>query len=151
MSDDLVTVPVPRKHLSRVYGFIAELDGGLATSIPQAPAPAASESPTEEWTPALIRKMVEQSPPAMRDLLNALATHPGEWMSSEKLAKAIQGKEADWNTVAGTLGAFGRRLKSRYGLNTRPYEDRYEHGVGKVLRMSNEMAQQVLQAMKVGY
>jgi hypothetical protein len=30
------------------------------------------------------------------------------------------------------------------------YERRYEHGVGKVLRMSNDMAQQVLQAMKNG-
>ena len=58
MSDDLVAVSVPRKHLSRVYGFIAELDGGLAPStIPPAPTPAASEAPADEWTPARIRKM----------------------------------------------------------------------------------------------
>jgi hypothetical protein len=92
--------------------------------------------------------MVQQSPPAMRDILKALATHAGEWLSSEQLAKAIQGKDADWNTVAGTLGAFGRRLTSRYGLDTYPYDRRHEHGVGKVLRMREEMAQQVLQALK---
>jgi hypothetical protein len=115
---------------------------------PQIRRNARSGAPADEWTPSRIRKMVEQSPPAMRDILTALASHPGEWMTSETLAKAIRGKDADWNTVAGTLGAFGRRLKSRYGMDSHPYEGRHEHGVGKVLRMSSQMAQQILQAMK---
>ena len=86
----------------------------------------------------------------MRDILGALASHPGEWLSTEVLAKAIKGKEADWNTVAGVVGAFGRRLKSRYGLDTKLCERRYEHGVGKILRMSKEMALQVQQALENG-
>jgi hypothetical protein len=127
-----------------VYGFIAELDG---TAPSPAPAPEASQPDGGEWTHARLWKMIEESPPAMRDILRALATHPGEWMSSDQLAQAIRGKQADSNTVAGTLGAYGRRLKSRYGLDVPPFDRRYEHGVGKVLRMSREMAQQVLQAL----
>jgi hypothetical protein len=93
--------------------------------------------------------MVQESDTAMRAILTELATHPEEWLTTTKLAAAIGGS-ADWNTVAGTLGAFGRRRKSRYGLDTMPYERRREPGVGKVLRMSKEIAQQVLEALKNG-
>jgi hypothetical protein len=151
MSTDLVNVAVPREYLTQVYRLIAELDHRHpdgSSSIGTASVP--SDLPNLEWTPARIRKMVDQSDDTMRDILKALATHPGEWLSIETLAQAIKGKDADWNTVAGALGAFGRRLKSRYGLESKPYERRYEHGVGKVLQMSREMAQQVLQALNNG-
>jgi hypothetical protein len=39
-------------------------------------------------------------------------------------------------------------LKGRYKLKTKPFERRYEHGVGKVYRMLKEIAQQVLQTLK---
>lgn len=150
MIDDLVNVAVPRQHLARVYGLIAELDGGgVATTIPS-PIPAVAPSNgNDEWTPSRIRRMVQESDTAMRAILKELATHPEEWLTTTKLAAAIGGS-ADWNTVAGTLGAFGRRRKSRYGLDTMPYERRREPGVGKVIRMSKEIAQQVLEAMKNG-
>jgi hypothetical protein len=80
----------------------------------------------------------EQADAFFASALKAHADHPGEWLSTEALAKSIQGKEADWNTVAGALGAFGHRSKSRYRPETKPYERRYEHGVGRVLRMSRE-------------
>ena len=66
--------------------------------------------------------------------------------------EAIQNNpDADWKTVAGTLGAFGRRVASRYGLETLPFERRYDHDAhGKVHRMSSEMAAQILQAMANG-
>ncbi|MBC7821367.1 MAG: hypothetical protein IAG10_31150 [Planctomycetaceae bacterium] len=150
MTDDLINVAVPRQHLARVYGLIAELDaGGVATAMPS-PAPAVpAGNGNDEWTPSRIRRMVQESDTAMRAILTELATHAEEWLTTTKLAAAIGGS-ADWNTVAGTLGAFGRRRKSRYGLDTMPYERRREPGVGKVLRMSKEMAQQVLEALKNG-
>jgi hypothetical protein len=76
-----------------------------------------------------------------------LLTHRRGAGAAGSVAAAI-GDDADWNTVAGMLGAFGRRLKSRYKLKTKPFERRYEHGVGKVYRMLKEIAQQVLQALK---
>ena len=154
MSDDLVNVLVPRRHLSRVYGLIAELEGGVAPAAPSNPGVTPTDPQLDEWTPSRIRKMVDESDTAMRALLKELATHAGAWRSTEDLAAAIgtgaDGRRADWNTVAGTMGAFGRRLKNRYALDTKPYERRREPGAGKMFRMSKEMAQQVLQAMKSG-
>ena len=151
MSTDLVNVAVPRQHLSRVYGLIAQLEGKIITveapDVDDSPSPSLA---TDEWTPARIRKMVEQSEAPMRSVLNALASQPGAWLSTQVLAEAVGGA-ADWNTIAGMFGAFGRRCKSRYGLETKPYDRRNEHGVGKVYRMSKEIAQQVLQAMKNGH
>jgi hypothetical protein len=91
--------------------------------------------------------MVEQSPPAMADILDALAERPGEWLSMEELATAIKNKpDANWNTVAGTLGAFGRRVKNRYGIESWPFENRYDHEIrGRVCRMSEEVARHIKQ------
>ncbi len=151
MSTDLVNVAVPREHLSRVYGLIAQLEGKIVTvESPQVDDSPSADSATDEWTPALIRKMVEQSDKPMRSVLKALASRSGEWLSSQDLAEAVGGA-ADWNTIAGMFGAFGRRLKNRYALRTKPWERRYEHGVGKVYRMSKEIAQHVLQALKNGH
>lgn len=148
MSHDLVNVAVPRIHLSKVYGFIAHLEGKpVASEAPEPEAWQAEAAADLEWTPARIRTMVDQSDKAMRSVLKALASRPGEWLSTEVLAEAVSGS-ANSNTIAGTLGAFGRRCKSRYGLETKPYERKYEHGVGKVYRMSKQIAQQVLKALE---
>ena len=146
--DELVTVSVPRKHLAKVYGFIATLESVEPTAA--AGETAANEAVTDdEWTPSRIRKMLQQSPPAMKDILRAMALRPNEWLTTLGLAEAIQGNdEADWKTVAGTMGAFGRRLKNRYGLETFPFEKRYDHAAkSKAYRMSNEMSTLVLQVL----
>ena len=156
MPSDLVNVAVPREHLIPVYGLLAQLAGKVVTVLaPGADvAPDSSHESSGEWTSALIRKMVEQSDKPMRSVLKALASRPGEWLSSKDLAAAVgknvMGHDADWNTIAGMFGAFKRRCKNRYRVNTLPFEKRYEHGVGKVFRMSKEIAQQVLQALKNG-
>ncbi|MCC7387589.1 MAG: hypothetical protein IT431_02345 [Phycisphaerales bacterium] len=81
----------------------------------------------------------------MRDILGFLASRPGESFGSEGLAKAIKGKkDADWNTVAGTLGAFGRRLKSRYKSDQWPFSAKYEHAHDGVrYRMTAVMAARI--------
>ena len=152
-NEELIAVMVPKKHLSKVYGFIAKLEQGEPADVrePADQVPAGAET-ADEWTPSRIRKMVQQSPPAMRDILRALAENAGNWMTTADLAEAIQNNpDANWKTVAGTLGAFGRRVASRYGLETLPFERRYDHDAhGKVHRMSSEMAAQILQAMANG-
>lgn len=149
--DELVTVSVPRKHLAKVYGFIATLESGepAATAVEPVGGDAVTD---DEWTPSRIRKMLLQSPPAMKDILRAMASRPNEWLTTRGLAEAIQGNdEADWKTVAGTMGAFGRRLKNRYGLETMPFEKRYDHEEkSKTYRMSNEVSALVLQVLNEG-
>lgn len=141
--DELVSVMVPRQFVTQVYGLIAQLDGGQQARAMEETVRTGDDS--EEWTPARLRRMVEESAEPMRDILSALAARPGEWLSAEELAKAIRSKpNADWNTIAGTLGAFGRRLKSRYGLDTWPFEDRYDHEAkGRHYRMSATMAKRI--------
>lgn len=159
-TEDLVNVLVPRRHLSKVYGFIATLEGtggtadptstapddpgGASTGIAGAPGNGVS---MDEWTPSRLRKMVEQSPPAMLDILTALSDRPGEWLSMEELAASLKDKpDADWNTVAGTLGAFGRRVKNRYGIESWPFDNRYDHEVrGRVCRMNDGIARLIKQ------
>ena len=89
--------------------------------------------------------MIEESPPAMTDILRALSDRPEEWLTMEELAQAIRGKpDANWNTVAGTLGAFSRRLKTRYALESWPFENRHDHEVGgRVCKMDKQMATQI--------
>jgi len=152
-NEELVSVMVPKMHLAKVYGLIAKLDGGEAEQPAAEPKPSTNPAPNaDEWTPSRIRTAVEQSPPAMRDILRALADRAGEWLTTHDLAQAIQGNpNADWKTVAGTLGAFGRRVSSRYGLETLPFEGKRDHGERcRVHRMSTDMARQVLQALNNG-
>jgi|GEM_PF-2047146 len=152
-NEDLVAVMVPKKHLAKVYGLIARLDGAdeVESPVENVEAPAIEAVP-DEWTPSRIRTAVEQSPPAMRDILRALADRAGEWLTTHELAQAIQANpNADWKTVAGTLGAFGRRISSRYGLESLPFDGKYDHTAGcRVYRMSADMARQVLQALENG-
>jgi hypothetical protein len=71
--------------------------------------------------------MVNESPKAMRCILRALATaeREDEWISIARLAKAIEHKpHATAHTVAGMLGAFGRRVKNRYSWTEWPFEVR---------------------------
>jgi hypothetical protein len=153
-TDDLVSVMVPRKHLSQVYGLIAKLDGGDASGSAAVPVPTAptngNGAESDEWTPSRLRKMLQQSPPAMKDLLRVMAQHPDQWLTTQQLAKAIQGNaNADWKTVAGTMGAFGRRVKNRYALESFPFEKRYDHEAkSKVYRMTGAMSAQVLQVLQ---
>ena len=150
-ADELVPVMVPRRHLSHVYGFIAKLDeGGLAPTAVLLPHANGQEASADDWTPSRLRKMLQQSPPAMKDILRAMAKQPDKWLTTKQLAEAIQNNpDADAMTVAGTLGAFGRRLKSRYGIDSFPFEKRYDHeAMSKAYCMSAAIGSQVLQMLQ---
>ena len=154
LDNHLVAVMVPAKHLTKVYGYIASLDNGHASgaSTPAlAPKPVGAKT-SDEWTPSRLRRMLEQSPPAIKDILRSMASRPGEWLTTEELAHAIQGNDtADWKTVAGTMGAFGRRLKNRYGLESFPFEKRHDHvKKSKTYRMSQEISPLVIQVLNDG-
>ncbi len=149
--NELVAVMVPKEHLAKVYGFIASLDA----EHPDAAEPAATGTACvgfDDWTSSRLKRMVDESPVAMRDILRAMADHAGEWITTEDLASAISKKaDADWNTVAGTMGAFGRRCKNRYGIKQKPFESHYDHTVGsKVFRMPKEIASQIIRIMDNG-
>jgi hypothetical protein len=83
------------------------------------------------WTSATVRRAYRESADQMRHLLGFLASNPGKEISSYELADAI-GAKYGWNTVAGMLGAFGRRCANRYGRPQPMWELRYDRD-GRIL------------------
>jgi hypothetical protein len=149
--DDLVSVMVPRRMLMRVYGLLSgdavAVDNGVTKSarLTTADESSRSEDATSDYTEKLLRRMVAESDVAMRGILGLLASRPGEWLGAEDFVKTIKGnKDADGSTIAGTLGAFGHRLKSRYKSDQKPFEARYIAGQrGKRYRMPATMAKRI--------
>ncbi len=145
-TEDLVNVLVPRKHLPQVYGLIAQLEGAAPSPTATVDEQPTSNGATDEWTPSRLRTMVEDSGPAMRDVLRAMAVQPGEWLSTQDFAAALKNNpKADSNTIAGTLGAFGRRVRNRYGLETWPFQVKRDHEHHCwIYSMSQEVAKKIL-------
>jgi hypothetical protein len=77
------------------------------------------------WDRSLVRRAYRESADNMRDLLEFLARNPNREVSASELADAIEAKYG-WNTVAGMLGAFGRRSVNRYGRSEPMWEYRYD-------------------------
>jgi hypothetical protein len=135
-NEELVRVPVPRRHLGPVYGLIAKLEGALLEEAPEPPAEVNQEAPRNgaatSWTPELVRRAYVESPPAMMRVLDKLAANPEAEIVSDELAAAI-GPGKGWPNLAGTLGAFGRRTKSRYKQGSWPFRHRWDHGLQKMV------------------
>lgn len=83
------------------------------------------------WSRDTVRRSYRESGDNMRVLLDFLADRPGQEVSSYDLADAI-GARYGWNSVAGMLGAFGRRSANRYGRTEPMWEVRYDED-GRVL------------------
>lgn len=67
----------------------------------------------------------------MRQLLGFLADHPDKEVTSEQIADALDAAKG-WNTVAGMLGAFGRRASNRYERRDPMWELRWDPRAGHV-------------------
>jgi len=154
-TSEWVTISVPKRIAPAVYALIAhEMGGGL-------PAPIAQQGSTDRplrasmtWSDDEIYRAVDESSPAMKSLLEKLALNAGEWVYAHQLAEALQTRvehfggtnkpEADWNNVAGTLGAFGHRVKSRYEKETWFTDNKGDTQGYWVHRMPRDVAEKVL-------
>ena len=97
----------------------------------QAPESIEDEGFVHGWDRATVRRAYRESGDNMRDLLRFLASERGREVTSYELAEAL-GAKYGWNSVAGMLGAFGRRCSNRYGLDQPMWEVRYD-AEGRVL------------------
>lgn len=74
----------------------------------------------------------------MAAILDYLAERPGQEVTTEELSGAIGRTRSQ---IAGVAGAFGHRLKSRYGIDTWPFEAYWSRRHGMVVyRMSEQVA-----------
>jgi hypothetical protein len=135
-ADEMVEVLVPKKHVLAVYGYIAGLEQGgddreaTESSVSDAPQSVGPDD-NEEWSPRQLRLLYDQSPPAMVLVLDYLAENPDREVTSGELVEVLKDRkpdpDANSNTLAGTLGAFGRRVANRYGMESWPFDVYYSH------------------------
>jgi len=151
-NQELVTIPVPRQHLPAIYAFIGRLETQNQSVLDTEQHSTAEEyteyNSEDEWTNSRLRRMIVDSRRTSRSImciLELLASHPDEWISVEQLASSLTHRpDANHMTIAGTLGAFGRRCRNRYGLDNWPFEVRYDRDLrSKVYRMSNTIADRI--------
>jgi hypothetical protein len=133
-SSEFISVAVPRQHVAKVYAYIARLE--LGTDID-----SGSGNGTPPGTPnrALVERMFTESEPAHQVLMGYLANHPGEWLGTREVAEAL-GLPHGARSLAGSLGALGKRAAHRYG-GQKPFESRWSHEDGQSMhRMSQEVS-----------
>ena len=124
IDSEFVSIPIPKRHLMRVYGFIASLESVDGT--PQARVGVNGDGKEKEWTPELIRRQFLESPDTIKRFEKLLADHEGTWLSTSNIAQAL-GAARGAKTIAGALGAYGRRVSNRYRMSTWPFENRWIH------------------------
>jgi hypothetical protein len=139
IDSELVSIPVPKRYLMRVYGFIASLESADETS--QMHPGLNGDGEPKEWTPELIRRQFLESPDTIRRFEKLLAEHHGTWLSTSSIAETL-GAARGARTIAGALGAYGRRVANRYRMSTWPFETRWIHDEGQQSYcMPSEVAQ----------
>ncbi|HEX2050221.1 MAG TPA: hypothetical protein VHJ34_06250 [Actinomycetota bacterium] len=127
----IVNVPVPEEHLGAVYGLLARLSNEASGDGKARPAPGdASKTQPEWWNEKRLRKAYDESSPAQQIILKAMAAGRGQWVAVSDIVAEL-GDGADWNTMAGALGALGRRMKNRYKAKERPFTIRYNNERGE--------------------
>jgi hypothetical protein len=130
----LVPVFVPRALLSDVYEHIAKLSRAME------PALLGTDSPGQAQTDAdpavsdkLLRRMYDESEPPHRRLIEFFAENPDRWMYTSEIASDLDLPHGNMS-LAGMLGAFGRRAKHRYEGKT-PWRSEWDPARGEVRHM----------------
>lgn len=95
-----IQVPVPTHLVPAVMAMITHESEDLPRTSP--------------WTEKELRKLWNESADNVRGTLIHLASHSGESVSGATLAREVMGKESKGHSVAGMMGAFGRRMKGRH-------------------------------------
>jgi hypothetical protein len=126
---ELVSILVPKRHLGRIYGFISTLDEDVASGE-STPVPIAEPEEDTTWTPELVRRQFNESPETIKRFQKLLAAHPGEWFSTATIATELNAAKGS-KTIAGALGAYGRRTSNRYKMKSWPFEYDWNHIEGQ--------------------
>jgi hypothetical protein len=119
-----VMMAIPAEMVPAVTAFLESQDSGRSQPVPTVEGNS-EKGFVHGWNSSSVHRAYKESADQMRVLLGFLARNPGREVSSYELADAIEAKYG-WNTVAGMLGAFGRRCANRYGRTEPMWEYRYD-------------------------
>lgn len=139
-----VMMAVPAELVSAVAEFIEGPHGSEALGVARS---SDAGGFVHGWDRPTVRRAYRESGDRMREVLDFLARHPDREVSSYELADAIEAKYG-WNTVAGMLGAFGRRCANRYGLKRPMWEFRHDAAGRVLLTMPRATAEAVEESAK---
>lgn len=90
------------------------------------------------WTDELIGRCLVESPVPMRAFLMHLATNPDRTITSTEMAVAINRTSRQ---LSGVLGAFGKRVRNRYSMESWPLEADWSDEAGSMIyRMPSHIA-----------
>jgi hypothetical protein len=110
---DLIMIPVPRKHLMAVYGFLAQLDRGDQTEEDSVEDDAEEDVPFV-WSVEDLRRFAE-TPTATSDtigkVLDVLAAVPGEYLPTSDLEEKTG---VPRNKLKGAFSALTRHINTHY-------------------------------------
>jgi hypothetical protein len=146
-----VMVAVPAELVPQITELVAQYTGetpasdGPPLAVPTKPEALAQEAALiDEWTPQLLRRAYNESSDGMRGIFEYLAEQAGQEVTSTEIAENVDGMK-DWNSVAGALGAFGRRAANRYGQKTQPWAWRYDADSRVLMKMPAAVAEVIKQ------
>jgi hypothetical protein len=145
-----VMMAIPAEVVPAVTTFLETLRSGY----PQAPQDQRGDAKAGErgfvhgWDRSTVQRAYRESADRMRELLEFLAGNPNREVSAPELADAIEAKYG-WNTVAGMLGAFGRRSVNRYGHPEPMWEYRYDPQGRILLTMPEGPAEAIKEMVNV--
>lgn len=107
--------------------------------------PDESDELGTDWDEALVLRCYRESPPAMKAVLELLASQPGRTFMSNEIA---QGIERTGTQMAGVFGAFGNRVRNRYSMGTWPFDAQWSDPAGMMMyRMPDAVARVVSRAV----
>lgn len=139
-----VMMAIPAELVPAVTEFIEGRRGDVAVG-----SDARGDSPLHGWDRDTVKRAYRESGDPMRRVLDFLARHPDREVSSYELADAIEARYG-WNTVAGMLGAFGRRSTNRYGRRLPMWQVRHDEDGRVLLTMPKAAAEAVKEAQESG-
>ena len=126
---NFIMVPVPEDRVQDVYSLLAK--------GPEQVQVSSDDELTDEWTNDDVRLAYSESPDTIKQVLRLLAESPGQPIHSDVLYTSI-GRTR--NQFSGIMGAFGKRVKNRYGKSTKPFKEGWDDKAGT---MSYEMSEDV--------
>ena len=120
-NSELVSILVPREYVLQIYHFVATLNGA---------PPQVTEPPAPAWSPDLLRRQFDESPNIIKRFQKILANRPGQRFLTSDMASQLKAAKGS-KTIAGALGAFGRRSKNRYKMEDWPFQHEWNHAEGQ--------------------
>ncbi len=142
MFEEYVYVPVRKRWVPKVFELVTELEQSDQVVIEEPEPPPVEADGNGALDPALVRRMYEESQEPHRRLMEYLAERPGEVIYTRALAEAL-GLPNGARSLAGMLGAFGRRAEHRYG-GSKPWESEWDPAAYEAKhRMAPEVAEQI--------